>query len=352
MTEGRTAGSRRRWVSRFLLVALVPVGGCGGGGNGEAGEKLPPSLVRTEKVAPSAQEDNRRFSGYTHPWEALGVGFLVDGRVTDIKVREGDIVTKGQLLATLDPVDYALQEDLARIQVEALEPNFERVDGLVRQKALSEAQLDELRGKYKAALTQRKQAKRLVSHTRLQAPSDGVIMERKTSPGQVIGAGMPALIMLDLTRLKVKFGVVQKDLSLFAVDQEVDLAFPGIEGRRKGRVFHVSFVPDTKTRTFEMVIEVDNAGGHLRAGMLSHLHLTTGRVSGIFVPLLALKRDGDGHPVVYLVDEGTHRVRERRVETGRRFKDRIAIAAGLEGGEALIVEGQGFVNPGDEVRIR
>jgi len=313
---------------------------------------MPPILVGTVTVAPSTLEEKRRFSGYAHPWEAMGVGFLLDGRVTDIKVREGDAVKKGQLLATLDPGDFTLQEDLARIQVEALEPNFRRVDGLVKDKALSEAQLDELKGRYKAALTQRKQARRLVSYTKLLAPADGVIMKRKTSRGQVIEAGMPALILLDMTRLKVKFGVVQKDLALFETGQEVSLTFPGVGGERTGRVYHVAFVPDVKTRTFEVVVEVDNTDRGLRAGLLSHLHLSSEPVTGLFVPLLALKRDREGHPVVYLVDPDTHRVIERAVETGARFKDRIAVVAGLKGGEALMVEGQGFVNPGDEVRMR
>lgn len=352
MNDHRTPGRRALWAMGILAVALLPTGGCGKDDPDQGPEEMPPILVATRAVTPSTLEEKRRFSGYAYPWEAMGVGFLLDGRVTDIKVLEGDTVEKGQILATLDPGDYTLQEDLAQIQVEALEPNFRRVDGLVKEEALSEAQLDEMKGRYKAALTQRKQARRLVSYTKLRAPADGVIMERKTSPGQVIEAGMPALILLDMSRLKVKFGVVQKDLALFDVGQEVSLTFPGLDGERKGRVFHVAFVPDVKTRTFEVVVEVANVGQGLRAGMLSHLHLVTEPVTGLFVPLLALKRDREGQPVVYLVDGETNRVVERRVETGVRFKDQIAVVAGLEGGEALIVEGQGFVNPGDEVRTR
>ncbi|NOZ01455.1 MAG: efflux RND transporter periplasmic adaptor subunit [Deltaproteobacteria bacterium] len=333
-----------------LVVLLATVAGCRD--HVGAGLKMPPVLVATQKAARSTMEDTRRFTGFTYPWEARGVGFMVAGRVTSIKVDEGDHVKKGQTLATLDPSDYALQEQLARIQVEALEPNFQRVDGLVKEKALSEAKLDELRGKYQAALTQRKQARRQVEYTRLAAPSDGVVMERKTSVGQVIGAGMPAVVLLDLSRLKVKFGVTQQDLHLFEKGRELPLTFPGVEREYTGRIDGVSVVPDPKTRTYEVSVAVDNGDGQLRAGMLSHVSVATRKVSGIFVPLLAVKRDRGQGTVVYLFDPDTRKVVQRPVKLGARFKDRVLVTEGLKDGDELIVEGQGFVNPGDEVRAR
>jgi len=335
----------------MVLVATVAAG-CRADGDGTAKKEMPPVLVGTKEVTASTHVERRRFSGYTHPWEARGVGFLVGGRVTSIEVREGDSVRKGQLLATLDPEDYRLMKRLAEIQVEAIEPNFRRVDDLVGNKALPEAKLDELKGRYRAAMTQNRRAKRQVAYTRLTAPADGIVMERKTSVGQVIGQGMPAVVLLDLSRLKVKFGVTQQDLHLFAQGMDVSLSIPGIEEETKGNIHNISITPDLKTRTYEVVVEVDNSDARLRAGMLCHLHLTTEQATGIFVPLLALKHDRDNRPVVYTVSTETNKVVEKPVEPGRRFKDLVLIESGLDGGEELIVEGQGFVNPGDEVRTQ
>jgi RND family efflux transporter MFP subunit len=294
----------------------------------------------------------RRFAGYTHPWEAHGIGFMVAGRVTSMKVKEGDIVTKGQLLATLAPEDYALIKRLAEVQVDAIKPNFDRVDELVKDQALPAASMDEVRGRYQAALTQKAQASRQLEYTRLTAPCDGVVMERRTSVGQVIGAGMPAVVVLDLSRIKVKVAVTQQDLYLFKAGDNVEVTIPGFELPLTGPVHNIALVPDPRTRTFEVEVVLDNADGALRPGLLAHLTLVARRSEGFIVPLNAVRRDREKQPVVYLLDESGTRVVERRVELGPLFGSDIEIASGLDVGDRLIVSGQGFVSPGDEVRVK
>ncbi len=348
---GTTAVACRILVSSVAL-SLALVAGCRGDDGAEGRSKTPAIRVATWTVQPSTAKVERRYSGYAHPWEAHGVGFLVGGRVTRILVSAGDTVTKGQMLATLAPEDYALMKRLADVQVEAIRPNFERIDGLVADKALPQATLDEVNGRYEAALTQRKQAGRQLEYTRLRAPCDGVVMERQTAEGQVIGPGMPAVIVLDLSRIKAKFGVPQQDLGLFGLGQPVTLKFPGVEGERAGTVHHVAFVPDGKTRTYEVVIAVDNADGALRAGMLAHLKVTAREATGVFAPLRAVRTNANREPIVYLYDDQTSLVVERRVEKGELFGTDLQILSGLAEGDVVIVEGQGFVSPGDEVQPR
>lgn len=343
-------------AGRFLLRCAALAGlagalaGCGGDTAADARQAAPAIRVATWTAASRTAKVERRYSGYAHPWEAHGVGFLVGGRVTQILVSDGDRVEKGQLLATLAPEDYALMKRLADVQVEAIKPNFERVDGLVADKALPQATYDEVKGRYEAALTQRKQAQRQLDYTRLRAPCDGVVMERRTAVGQVIGAGMPAVIVLDLARIKAKFGVPQQDLGLFRLGDTVTLRVPGVETAYTGIIHHVAFVPDPKTRTYEVVVAVDNADGALRAGMLAHLTVTAREATGIFVPLRAVRTNADREPVVFLYDPTTSRVVERRITKGDLFGTDLEVLSGVEVGDVVIIEGQGFVAPGDEVQ--
>lgn len=333
------------------VLALVLASGCGTPHEdaSAASPTTPAVRVSLYTVQTRTARAERRYSGYAHPWEAHGVGFLVGGRVTQILVSEGDTVKKGQLLATLAPEDYALVKRLADVQVEAIKPNFERVDGLVAEKALPLSTYDEVRGRYEAALTQRQQAQRQLDHTRLKAPCDGVVMARQTAVGQVIGPGMPAVIVLDLSRIKAKFGVPQQDLDLFALGTQVTVRFPGVEGERTGTVHHVAFVPDPKTRTYEVVVDVDNADGALRAGMLAHLGVTAREATGIFVPVRAVRNNAERASIVYLFDPETSKVVERPIEKGALFGTDLEVLSGLAEGDAVIVEGQGFVSPGDTV---
>jgi len=308
-------------------------------------------LVVTEKAAISTKNVMRRFSGYAHPWETHGVGFLVPGRVSAMNVHEGQFVNKGQLLATIDPEDYVLVEKLAETQVETLQPNYERVDNLVEKNALPQKELDIIKGQYEAAQTQKRQAERQVNYTRLIAPVSGLVYELPTSVGQVIGAGSPAVVLMCLDKLKVKFGVTQKDLGNFEVGKKVTMNFPGVADEVEGAIWHIDYVADSMTRTYNLIIEVDNKDNRLRPSMLAHLDLVQESISGYFAPIDAVIRDNRGRMVLFMLDE-KRQVFSREVKIGRRFEDLYEIVEGLAEGETFIVKGNSFVQPGDRVSMK
>jgi RND family efflux transporter MFP subunit len=311
---------------------------------------LPPKLVRTRAMTVEARREERRFSGYVYPWDAHGVGFLIAGRVKALHVDLGDRVTRGHLLAELVPEDYALVQQLSEIQVQALAPNVDRVDALVEEKVLPAVTQDEVRGKYLAALTQRNQARRQLAYTRLEAPIDGVVLRRDTAVGQVIGAGMPAVTVVELDRVKLKLGVPQQGLAPFEKGRALEVAVPGLEGHWTGVVHSVGLVPDAKTRTYEVALAIDNADGRLRPGLLAHVRLVTREKSALFVPLHLVKHDRSGRAVTWLFDAATSMVVERPVRLGEGFGTDVEVTEGLTAGDALITDGEGFVVVGEGVR--
>ncbi len=177
------------------------------------------------------------------------------------------------------------------------------------------------------------------------------------------------VVVLDLSRLMLRIGVVQQDLPNFSRGQSLSLHFRGEDAARTGRVHHIASVPDGKTRTFEIAIVLDNPvlpdarpkGERedepardvraLRAGMLAQVELKTDESRGLFVPLLAIRRGLAGEHLVSLVN-GAGRVEERSIDLGPLYGDEVLVPKGLAVGERLIVEGQGFVSAGDSVRVR
>ncbi len=336
----------------LLLLSLAPLSCQRRANAGTDGAGDTAVRVTTLQVAPTTEAVRRRFSGYCHPWEARGIGFMVAGRVASLEVDVGALVEPGALLATLQADDYALVQRLADIQAQTLQPNVVRVDNLVQQNVLPKSQLDELRGRYEAALTQRKQAARQLEYTRLVAPARGVVHERQTSVGQVIGPGMPVYILLDIERMKVKFGVTQQQLRHFTVGTDVAIDVPGVVAGRPGKIWHIAYVADPATRTYDVVVAVDNADSLLRPSMLAHLTLTTDQTTGLFLPLHAIKKNAAGEAVVLVVDPQTQTAVERPVTLGGLFEERVHVSAGLATGDAVIVQGQEFVHPGDRVKVK
>jgi membrane fusion protein (multidrug efflux system) len=332
-----------------FFVTLMP--GCHEARSGGK-EMTPPVLVEVMKVDKTSRNIERHFSGFTYPWESHGVGFLVGGRITDIKVEDGEFVKKGMLLATIDPSDFALVEKLAETKVKALKPNFERIGKLVEQQALPQSQLDDIQAQYEAALTEKTRAKKYKSWTRLLSPIDGIVIEKMSSIGQVIGPGMPVVVIIDLKKVKVEFGVTQKDLGLFHVGDEARLTFQGIEGEKAGKVFHIDDVADPSTRTYSVAVEIQNDDGSLRAGMLAHMVVTAEKVEGFFVPLHCVKRTSEEASAVMVVESATRKAELRKVMTGRLIGEDVEITSGLKEGDLVITSGQEQVHEGDRVTMQ
>ncbi len=315
-------------------------------------EETPPILVEVQVASISENPLTRRFSGYTHPWDVHGVGFLVSGRVSKLLVKEGEFVKKGDLIATMDPEDYKLVEQLAQTQVEALEPNFKRVDSLVKNDALPQSKLDEIKGRYDAARTQQKRAERQMKYTRLYAPISGVVHELRTAAGQVIASGSPAVILLDIDRLKLKIGVPQKDLKYFTIGDELEVDVPGVKSGIAGKVCHIDYVADATTRSFSIDVEIQNGDHQLRPSMLANTHITIDRYKGYFVPIHAVMHTLEGSPYLMLVDEATQTITDAAVKIGIRFGEQLQVTEGLKGGEKIVVRGNNFAREGDKVVVR
>ncbi len=354
-----------------LLLVLALGAGCSGEGasesEGHAHAAIDSSGVSVETllIEDDTQEVTRRYSGYAHPWDARGVGFLVAGRVTEIFLEEGERVRAGEPIATLDKEDFKLVRALAEAQIRALRPNLVRVRKLVASGSLPQMELDELQGRYDAAMVQKRQAERQLAHADLTAPVDGVVMERQTSEGQVIGAGMPVVVLLDTDRLKIRFGVTQNDLRAFVEGAEVTLTFPGVDEPRPGRIHHIALVPDERTRTYDVVVAVDNQDQALRPGMLAHLSLVVRRLEGLFVPLHAVERRNEEGFFVTVVERDPDATPveavglrwlpgtavERTVEVGEMVGLKVQVLSGLSRGDELVIRGQRYVRHGDRVRV-
>jgi RND family efflux transporter MFP subunit len=335
------------------LLVLAGLAACSPPSPAEAnGATAAPVVVKVLKAERQTRDVVSRFSGYVHPWDTHGLGFLVGGRVSAILVEQGDRVTRGQLLATIDSTDYQLVQQLAETQVQAIEPNYERVDSLVAKDVLPQSELDVLAGRYNAAKTQVNQATRQVAHTRLISPVSGVVHELRTAVGQVIGQGSPAVIVLQLDKVKVKFGVTQKDLPRFKMDDCFEIEFDGIDKPVRGTIVHLDYVADSMTRTFGVVLEVANADHLLRPGMIGRLNVLRKQLEGFFVPIGAVVRDTEGAYTVKVVNTKSSTVESVPVTIGERFGEELQITTGLEGEELVITSGNNIAAIGDKVEIR
>ncbi|MDR0701242.1 MAG: efflux RND transporter periplasmic adaptor subunit [Azoarcus sp.] len=301
-------------------------------------------------------------NGNIAAWQEAVIGSDVQAlRLTEVRVDVGDAVTAGQILAAFDDapvkIDVAqARAALAQAQaaVKAARENAARARELRGSGALSEQLVTQYLTTEQSALAQSAAAKAALAaqelrlaRTRVLAPDDGVISARNATVGAVSGLGAELFRLIRKGRLEWRAELTEAELERVAPGTPVRLALA--DGRTAtGAVRMVAPTVDARTRTGLAYVDLPPEAG-VRPGMFARGEFDLGDSPALTVPLQAvLMREAFSY-VFRLEADGT--VRQVKVATGRRMRERIEITAGLEAEARVVVAGAGFLNDGDAVRV-
>lgn len=365
----------------------------------EAGSDPVPVMVgRVRKVQ---ERESVSVSGtVSTPNSPANVCFLVSGKVVFVGPREGEYVRKGQVLARIDPTDFALSLKGAAAQTASAQAALEKAMNSARPELLEQARIsyeraeDEYRRmkmlydskslapndfrKYQAAYEHAKQeyerakaggqredkalakagyhesaarlevARKALSDATLCAPIDGYIAKRSIEPGDTASPGHPVFEIVQMDPLEANVGVPETDVQRVRVGQKADITVPALPGKSfQGtvRVINVSAAPDT--RTYMTRITVANPERLLRVGMVAEARIRGDRtVSMATLPGDAVVRDPQGATQLYVYYPDQKRVYSKRVEIGATTSRDVEIKSGLEGGELIVLAGQAKLRNG------
>ncbi|AEE22412.1 efflux RND transporter periplasmic adaptor subunit [Paraglaciecola chathamensis] len=135
----------------------------------------PPLILDTIEVSAPVDTQFRRFNGQVVAPELTPLAFRLEGEIVDVKVQEGDVVEKGQVLAVLDDSRLVQTLNDAQARLDLTARQLERGKELRTREMLSSSELDELQANYKLAVANAKLAEVQLGYTRLKAPVDGII---------------------------------------------------------------------------------------------------------------------------------------------------------------------------------
>ena len=322
-----------------------------------------PSLtVTTTKATQTDWPIQLSANGNIAPWQEAIVGAESNGlRLSDVKANVGDVVRRGQTLAQFAPdtvrADLA-QQAAAVAEAEAAlaeaEANAARARTLQDSGAMSTQQINQYITAAKTAAARLQSAKAVrdggqlrVNFTRVVAPDDGVISARSATVGAVVGAGQELFRLIRKNRLEWRAEVTAADLAKVAPGQAVVVTTP-TGATVSGKVRVVAPTVDTSTRNAIVYVDLaSNAAA--KSGMFASGDFSVGSARALSLPQQAVVlREGMSYVYLLLAD---NKVSQLKVQTGRRFNDRVEISSGLKGSETVVVNGAAFLAQGDTVRV-
>ena len=367
--ESRSASKRRLRI--VLLAALAAVllvigyfaffGGGGATDGADSAQQIPAVTV----VAPGRGtiEGVINATGTLAARREMPVGSVGEGgRVISVPVEAGDWVRAGQVLAVIDrsvqnqqAQSQAAQIQVARADAQLAQANLDRALQLVDRGFVSKADVDRLTATRDAAVARVRVAEaqygeRVARNAQLNivAPAAGLLLERNVEPGQVVGGGSGVLFSIARGgEMEVLAALGESDLARVSPGATGEVTPVGTDKRFTCQVWQVSPVINETNRQGIARCAMSYAP-ELRPGGFASVRLLSGAVVAPRLPESAILSDDKGS-FVYIVGPDNKVVR-RSVTLGQIGNEGIAIAAGLDGTERVVMRAGGFLREGETVR--
>ena len=301
-------------------------------------------------------------NGNVAAWQEAIVGAESNGmRLAAVRVNVGDVVKRGQVLATF--VADMAQADLAQSKAAVAEAeatlaeagaNAQRARDLQASGALSAQQINQYltaertaQARLDAVRASAKMQQLRLQQTQVLAPDNGVISSRSATVGAVVPAGAELFRLIRGGRLEWRAEVAASELAQIRTGQPVRVTAAG-GAPVQGKVRMVAPTVDAATRNGLVYVDLPQAGA-IKAGMFARGEFETGSSSALTLPQSAvLLRDGFSYVFKLGAD---NKVAQAKVSVGRRVGDRIEITGGLDANARVVASGAGFLADGDTVRV-
>ncbi len=382
-----------RTFAAVAVLALAAANGCGENGPGAKAKPVATQPVAARQVAVTsvalqAWPRTVRVQGSLLAFENATIGSKLAGRVESVEVDLGSVVKRGQPLVVLDRSELDLRVRLAQSQLQqacaavALTPDddeaqlklegaapvmleqalldeaqsaLERGKPLVASRAITSSQLDALVAQMRAAQARlnsalnavREQvaligvrrtelaiAQQQLADARILAPFDGVVDERRTSPGEYVQVGQAVVTLVRSDRLRFTAGVPENKAADVRLGQQVLLKVAGVKNPPSATVSRVSPMVMQTSRSVRIEADVPNEPTRLQAGLFAEADVVIDPAAqALAVPASAVSRFAGVQKVWQVTDGTAHQI---TVRTGREDAGRIEILAGLAPGDQIV----------------
>ena len=287
----------------------------------------------------------------------------VPGKVTDFNFDVGDEVGQGAVLFTVDTIDLnnslrgaEAGYNVAKLARDNAKNTYENNKLLFDEGIISKAEYDQIKYAYEAAEAQLASTqvqmdtlKKSIADCAVTSPLTGVVTQRNVEIGGFASSASPAFVVMDLSTIKVEVGVSEQVLNTIKIGDKVDVTMTAVsELPLEGIVSTVSPAAG-QTGMYTVKIELDNAKGLIKSGMMAEVNFTAEKAEDTIVLPRNAVITKDDESYVYVVKGD--KVKKVAVELGIEAADTIEIKKGLKDGDKVVTKGQTYISDGEEVNV-
>jgi RND family efflux transporter MFP subunit len=305
-------------------------------------EKSTAVKVTVKTVMQVMDNNELRYSGTIEPSQTVALMFKTPGTVENVYVNEGDIVKKGQALATINKTTAQNLYDVSLASYQQAKDAYDRLKTVYEKGSLTEMKWVDMETKLKQAESQMRMTRSNLDDCTLRSPDNGMIGHRNVEPGQTsLGITAP-LELVKIDKVLVKVSVPENEISKIRKGMKASFSISALDDESfTGTVNKVGIMADRFSRTYDVNILADNQEYKIKPGMVCDVRLQLSAERSIsVVPARSVSMDDSGRSFVWRVNVPARTVSKVKVKPGRYNQAGIEVSSGLNANDVVVVEGK------------
>ncbi len=307
-----------------------------------------PVAVTPAFTAPVA--DNFELPAVTEAEENVDVVVNAQGKLTNLNIRLGSSVTKGQLLGTVDSKLKQLNMQSVALTEQKLKKDYERYSDLLKGNAATETNVNDIKYNYETTQLQLDQIKQQIADANIIAPISGIIVRKNVDEGEFVNPGTPIATIVDVSKLKAQVMVSEKDVYKLKTGAPVKVTtdiYPDKEF--KGTIRYIAPVGDDAHNYPVEITLTNDSRSNLKAGTFIRVAFNAaGNSTALQIPKIALA-EGLKNPYVFVLSGNKATI--KKLTLGREIGDNVQVLDGLNEGDPVITSGQINLAEGSLVEV-
>jgi len=319
-------------------------------------ERLP--LVTTITVNAEKFEHFLELQGDVKTKQNVLIYPEMPGTLQRVYVKEGQQVSKGQILATIDDGGMGSQVSQLKTQAELAKTTYERQKRLWDQNIGSEIQYLQAKSNYEATENTVKQARSQLEKATMRAPFSGIIDDVIKDQGTVVspGPGSEVFRIVNLSEMYIEVDVPESHLDGIQKGKAAIVYFPVLGDTIQSEVRQTGNFINPSNRAFSVEIAVPNKKGNIKPNLTAKVSLNDyTSENAIIIPQSIISENAEGEQYVYVAlkantaDKAT--VKRKIIATGMTQGSMVEVLSGVADGDQLVKEGARSVKDGQSVQV-
>lgn len=312
------------------------------------------TVVRVQEIQPRNFSHFIKVSGKVLAEEEAFISPEMNGQIEEVLVKEGQRVSGGQLLVSLN--SEVTEKSIAEVEtnLELLNSLYEKQKNLWDQNIGTEVQYLQAKTNKESAEARLATLQEQLEMSKIRAPFSGIVEDIMVKNGEMAMPGARLLHLVNLRDLSIESDISESYLNDIREGEKVEVEFPTFPGMKKMLpIIRVGSVIDNMSRTFEIELELKNPDEKIKPNQLAELRINDFSAdSALVIPSITIKQDISGYYVYQIQQRNSETIASKLYLTpGRSAEDLTMVTEGLKPGMRIITEGYNLVKDGTRVSI-